>query len=145
MVAISSPVVQAIFGYPFGELGYHLLFSICHQYPLRSFWILDHPMAVCARCTGGYFGVALGIIVILSRHNYNRYQYGFFLVLSGSLFALGIGDAILKTLTGIDWTNAWRLSTGLLGGMGFSFLTVSLAFATAQAVGGLNLRFGRQK
>ena len=144
-VAISAPVVQAILGYPYGELGYRLLFSICHQYPLRSFWILDHPMGVCARCTGGYSGVVLGIIVILSKSNYNRHQPGFLLVLGSILFALGVGDAILKTWTGIDGTNAWRLSTGLVGGMGFAVLTGSFVFATAEAVGRHNLQFGRQQ
>jgi uncharacterized membrane protein len=39
----------------------YLLFSpICHQLPERSFFILGHQFAVCARCTGIYFGAFLG-------------------------------------------------------------------------------------
>jgi uncharacterized membrane protein len=102
-------------------------------------------MAVCARCTGGYSGVVVGVLMILSKHNYSRDHPTLLLVLGSIMFGLGVGDVILKTLTGIDGTNTWRLFTGLVGGMGFAFLTGSLVFATAQAVGGLNLRLGRQK
>lgn len=144
-IAIGTPVAQVIFGYPFGESGYHMLFSICHQYPLRSFWVLDHPMAVCARCTGGYSGVVLGILMLLSKYNYHRTRPAFLLLLGCVLFAMGVGDAILKTLTGVDGTNEWRLSTGLIGGLGLAFLTGSFVFGGAQAVGGLNVQFRRRK
>ena len=29
---------------------------VCHQLPDRSYFIAGHPLAVCARCTGIYFG-----------------------------------------------------------------------------------------
>jgi uncharacterized membrane protein len=31
---------------------------VCHQMPERSFFIAGHQLAVCARCTGLYFGFA---------------------------------------------------------------------------------------
>ena len=34
---------------------------ICHQTPGRSFHLLGHPLAVCARCTGIYLGFLLGV------------------------------------------------------------------------------------
>jgi uncharacterized membrane protein len=46
-----------------GYLGFsttvYLAFShFCHQIPERSFFIAGHQFAVCARCTGIYFGFA---------------------------------------------------------------------------------------
>lgn len=37
--------------------------GLCHQDPLRSFWINGAPMAVCSRCLGIYTGFALMWIV----------------------------------------------------------------------------------
>jgi uncharacterized membrane protein len=36
--------------------------KFCHQIPERSFYLDGHPLAVCARCTGIYFGAALGVL-----------------------------------------------------------------------------------
>lgn len=36
---------------------------ICHQIPERSFHIFGEQLAVCARCSGIYFGFAAGIIM----------------------------------------------------------------------------------
>lgn len=42
----------------------YLTFSyLCHQIPARSFYLADHPLAVCSRCTGIYAGFLLGVIV----------------------------------------------------------------------------------
>jgi uncharacterized membrane protein len=35
----------------------------CHQLPERSFYLDGHPFAVCARCTGIYFGFAAGALL----------------------------------------------------------------------------------
>lgn len=35
---------------------------VCHQLPERSFFLAGRQLPVCARCTGLYFGVALGLI-----------------------------------------------------------------------------------
>lgn len=35
----------------------------CHQIPARSFDLEGHPFAVCARCTGIYFGFAAGVLL----------------------------------------------------------------------------------
>ncbi|HMF58116.1 MAG TPA: DUF2085 domain-containing protein, partial [Pyrinomonadaceae bacterium] len=40
--------------------GFHY---VCHQIPERSFYVAGHPLAVCARCTGIYAGLAAGVIV----------------------------------------------------------------------------------
>jgi len=40
---------------------YALFSPFCHQIPSRSFSIFHHPLAVCARCLGIYFGFLAGI------------------------------------------------------------------------------------
>lgn len=35
----------------------------CHQIPERSFHLYGYPFAVCARCTGIYFGFLLGLLL----------------------------------------------------------------------------------
>jgi len=39
---------------------YALFSHLCHQIPSRSFFILNYPLAVCARCLGIYFGFFAG-------------------------------------------------------------------------------------
>jgi uncharacterized membrane protein len=42
---------------------YKSLGRFCHQIPGRSFYLEGHPFAVCARCTGIYFGFAAGVLL----------------------------------------------------------------------------------
>jgi uncharacterized membrane protein len=41
---------------------YNSFSKFCHQIPERSFYLDGHPFAVCARCTGIYFGFAAGVL-----------------------------------------------------------------------------------
>jgi uncharacterized membrane protein len=41
---------------------YQSFSRFCHQIPERSFYLDGHPFAVCARCTGIYFGFAAGAL-----------------------------------------------------------------------------------
>jgi uncharacterized membrane protein len=36
---------------------------VCHQRPERSFFVMGHQLAVCARCTGVYVGVATAALI----------------------------------------------------------------------------------
>jgi len=133
MLATYAPIIHALFGFPIGEYGYQLLFNICHQYPLRSFWLLDHPMAICARCTDGYLGIVAASVGLLAGGDVLLVAYlnrpGF----AAFLFTMGVGDAVFKVLTGIDSTNYWRLMTGFFGGFGFMVLLTY----TATTIGNL--------
>ena len=42
---------------------YKFFSYICHQIPARSFHHAEHPMAVCSRCFGVYFGLFFGFII----------------------------------------------------------------------------------
>jgi uncharacterized membrane protein len=41
---------------------YEMFQRVCHQIPERAFHLEGHPFAVCARCTGIYFGFAAGFL-----------------------------------------------------------------------------------
>ncbi len=41
---------------------YQAFSYVCHQAPERSFFVSGHPLAVCARCTGLYFGFAAAVV-----------------------------------------------------------------------------------
>ncbi|MDT4951962.1 MAG: hypothetical protein QOJ02_100 [Acidobacteriota bacterium] len=51
-------------GHEFTALVIYKSFSrFCHQIPERSFYLDGHPLAVCARCAGIYFGFAAGVLL----------------------------------------------------------------------------------
>jgi uncharacterized membrane protein len=46
-----------------GQAIYQVFSRACHQIPSRSFYVAGHPLAVCARCTGIYAGLAAGVLL----------------------------------------------------------------------------------
>lgn len=71
-VAVVLPVVSLIVVAPlaaakgYGDLakGIYGAFTIlCHQLPDRSYYIDNHQMAVCSRCTGVYAGFVLTLML----------------------------------------------------------------------------------
>lgn len=44
--------------------GRSFLSYICHQDPARCFYFNGKPMKLCARCTGLYIGLVIGIVII---------------------------------------------------------------------------------
>jgi uncharacterized membrane protein len=42
---------------------YEMFRHVCHQIPERGVYLEGHPFAVCARCTGIYFGFAAGVLL----------------------------------------------------------------------------------
>ena len=84
----------------------------CHQIPERSFHLFGHPFAVCARCTGIYFGFLLSVIIYpifkkWGRHKLPSWKWLFWAALPAGLefilSKLGILDTglILKSVSGI--------------------------------------------
>ena len=118
ILAILAPLTQAINGYPSGEGIYSLFSPVCHQYPLRSLWILDRPCALCARCISGYTGIVFAAVFIRPHKSYRvRALLGFVFL------SLAVIDPIIQLLTPYESTNVVRILTGLLGGCG-TFLII---------------------
>ncbi len=55
LAASSQPLIST--------LGYRFFGLICHQEDAHSLHLVGYPLAVCARCTGIYFGFLIGIIL----------------------------------------------------------------------------------
>lgn len=120
-LSIIAPVQQTIQGYPKGERIYSLLSPICHQYPTRSFWIMDRPFALCSRCVSGYLGLSLGLFFpVFNLKYFTRVMVG------GILLIPGIADGLLQYYTGYESINALRFITGLLGGIGIAFIMIPI-------------------
>jgi uncharacterized membrane protein len=102
---------------------YEMFGRVCHQIPERAFYLAGHPFAVCARCTGIYFGFAAGVLVYPLVRSLNRTDAParkWLLVAAAPAaldFALG--------LSGVwDNTHLSRALTGALLGLAASFYVV---------------------
>lgn len=130
--AALAPILEAQMGYPHGSGIYHLLGNICHQYPTRSFWVMGHPFALCARCTGGYLGIALISIMFLffsermAVIQKKRFLYGLLLI------SPGVIDGFVQMLTSYESINSVRLVTGVMGGWGAFLLFLPLPLSWKQ-------------
>lgn len=111
-MAFMAPVIQELFGYPNGENIYALLSNICHQYPLNSFWILDRPFAICARCFSAYFAILIMSLLFLQ----NRIKMGFIIGLI-LLFVAAV-EPISATATSYESNLFTRGLFGVIGGLG---------------------------
>jgi len=118
LLGLYAPLIQHFAGYPAGENVYALLSPICHQYPTRSFWIFDRPWALCARCSSAYLGLALAALFVRP-----KYSYLCRAVLGILLVAIAAIDPMLQLYLLYESTNAARLLTGLVGGIG-AFLII---------------------
>lgn len=89
----------------------------CHQLPARSFSLLHHPLAVCHRCCGLYFGLLAGMLIYPFVAGLERTHLpGRGPVLCAAL-PLGL-DVLLTELGWYTNTAGSRLTTGmLLGGV----------------------------
>lgn len=59
---ISAPLARAAGIDGFADSVYHFFGHVCHQMPERSFFLDGHPLAVCSRCFGVYFGLVAGFV-----------------------------------------------------------------------------------
>lgn len=106
-------------------------FALCHQIPERSFFFHEHQAPLCARCTGIYLGMALGLffLVIRRRTRASRLPPAPIAV-TLSLFIVVMGiDGVNSTISIIPGapqlyhtTNLHRIITGTLCGLAISLL-----------------------
>ena len=115
VVIVGAPLAAAN-GYPRVAATLYQAFSIlCHQLPERSYFIAEHKLAVCARCTGLYAGFALTLLLYplvrpLRTIDWPPREW---LILAALPMAIDFG----LTFVGIwENTHTSRLLTGLLLG-----------------------------
>jgi len=116
--AVAAPLGNGLLGYPTGERFYSFLSDICHQFPTRSFWLFEHPLAICARCTGGYLGITAGFIAVLLAKGPTGRNH---LAIGAALFV----TALLEAYVGLSDGNIWRTFSGFVGGYGLMLLISS--------------------
>ena len=106
-------------------------YAICHQIPDRSFYLEDHRLPLCARCTGTYLGVAIGFasLAILGRWRAGEMpSNGLIVVLVGFICIMGVDgvNSYLYLLLGrsLLYTpqNWLRATTGSLNGIALSLI-----------------------
>ena len=102
---------------------YEMFGRVCHQIPSRAFYLAGHPFAVCARCTGIYFGFAAGVLLYPLVRSLNRTDFPArkWLLLAAAPAALDFALGF----TGI-WENTHlsRALTGALPGLAVAFYVV---------------------
>ncbi|HTX80090.1 MAG TPA: DUF2085 domain-containing protein [Longilinea sp.] len=71
ILALASIAVLGIWLYftPPGLLGKldAIAYAVCHRIPLRSFFLADRQMPLCARCTGMYLGAFFSFLILFPR------------------------------------------------------------------------------
>ena len=106
--------LTALFAPFFGEknLAVGALGIICHQKPERSLWVGAYPMALCARCSAVYFGVAISLFAF---HFFWKNPRTETYIFAGAGFAPVAIDALFQG-AGLYDIIALRLITGSLAG-----------------------------
>jgi len=107
----------------------------CHQIPSRSFFILGHQIAICARCFS-FFSSMLIFGLLLSLKNVRPLNRKIAFLLALPLLV----DVLLQTLGISESTQVLRVTTAVLLGLSISFyiyprIKVSIKLLTKNAEG----------
>lgn len=89
----------------------------CHTVRLPR---TDRPLRLCARCSGIYPGIALGILLSVTG------AFSVTLPVIALLPAFTVGERVLEATTGYRGSNPLRTATGLLLGTGYGMGLVAL-------------------
>lgn len=132
LVAVAVLVIASFFLFPpvtvldkTGMIGY----AVCHQAPERTFQAGGTPLPLCARCTGIYLGVVIGLggMVTLRRQYALDLPPLWILLLLLTFILLMLFDGLNSLLVSIPWLpplyppqNWLRLVTGTFYGIAIS-------------------------
>lgn len=133
LTALVVVLTAFIFNAPSGLLGKAdaVGYAICHRISVRSFFVGEVQMPLCARCTGIYLGVVLGVVCMAAL---GRWRAG-----TMAPARVMVAAVLFITVMGIDGVNSYltlipglphayepqnwlRLVTGLLTGIAVSGL-----------------------
>lgn len=106
-------------------------YAICHQMPERSLFFHEHQAPLCARCTGMYLGLLLGVIFLILRRRTRAARLPM-----SSIVAVLVGFITLMLIDGVNstisifpgapqlyhTTNIQRIVTGSLYGLAIALL-----------------------
>jgi uncharacterized membrane protein len=101
-------------------------YGICHRIPERSFFLNGHQLPLCARCTGTFLGVLVGLtaMVLLRRGRASGMPPTSVLAILVVFTAVWVFDGVNSYLTFFPGAphlyepqNVLRLATGLLNGI----------------------------
>jgi len=114
ILIILAPILASHAFHVLSAAVYIFFSGICHQIPERSFWISEHPLAVCHRCSGIYLGLFLGSLIKFGFVHRSPQRRRKFLIAAISVLLM---DALLP-YAGL-WRSApfSRFLTGLLFGI----------------------------
>ncbi|MCJ7695009.1 MAG: DUF2085 domain-containing protein [Anaerolineaceae bacterium] len=108
----------------FGKLG-AIGYAVCHRIEARTFFIHDHQLPLCARCTGMYLGAVIGLVFQLVQGKKGKYPPLKTIIVMGVLVLIfGIDGAnsylhFFPNAPGLYEPQNWsRLATGM--GMGLA-------------------------
>ncbi len=115
MLVLLALAILAPYEASHGNPTYYALFrGICHQKAHRCFEFFGLPMAICARCTFIYVGLAVGAFFLPMFTSDNRRRYLILLGISGGLIAIDVVCAYLHLYHNVFAT---RVVTGFLVGL----------------------------
>src|SRR5438552_1750423 len=103
-------------------------FGVCHQIATHSYFIDNHQLPLCARCSGIYLGslAALLMLGVLRRRSSRlpaRQMLAIVAVFFGAMVLDGINSTMQNFGSGIwESTNIVRLFTGALSGIAVAFV-----------------------
>ncbi|MBT3389793.1 MAG: DUF2085 domain-containing protein [Chloroflexi bacterium] len=128
-------ILAWLFNTPAGLLGKAdaVGYAVCHRIDARSFHIGIRQFSFCARCTGQYLGVVLGMVyqLVLGRRRSGRPSWGQIVVLGVLVLAYGLDGfhSYLHLLPGnlihfYEPSNTLRVLTGTGLGIGLSVMVL---------------------
>lgn len=110
-------------------------YAICHRLPSHSFFIQERPVSLCARCSGQYLGLVVGLIYLflVAKKRAGAPQWTV-IVLLGLIFLAYLADALNSLVHFAHWEdltlynprNDLRLITGVGVGLDISLMVYIL-------------------
>jgi uncharacterized membrane protein len=103
-------------------------FGVCHQIGTHSFFVGEHQLPLCARCSGIYLGALSGLVLLMGlKPRARRLPARGVALMLGVFFLAMLVDGINSTLqtfgAGLwDTTNFLRILTGALAGIAVVFV-----------------------